>query len=201
MKMRCSRTQMWHSTIALVLAMSSWPLTARAQSHADHTQASQEWTQEQRGNYDTLVRVVREATARFRNVVEAEKEDYHLLFGCVSGPDTGAMGLHYVNLPLAFDDELDPTRPEIVLYEQLPNGRLRLTGADFLVLKDAWDKKHPEGPPQLMGQLFHLFEAPNRFGLEAFYTLHVWAWKPNPAGAFSNWHTNVSCDTFNGQGQ
>jgi hypothetical protein len=25
-----------------------------------------------------------------------------------------------------------------------------------------------------MGQLFHLFESPNRFGL---YTLHVWAWK------------------------
>ena len=32
----------------------------------------------------------------------------------------------------------------------------------------------------MMGQLFHLFEAPNRFGLPAFYTLHVWAWKDNP---------------------
>ena len=39
-------------------------------------------------------------------------------------------------------------------------------------------------PPQLMGQLFHLFEAPNRFGLPAFYTLHVWAWKENPTGTF-----------------
>jgi len=28
----------------------------------------------------------------------AEAEGYSLLFGCVSGPDAGAMGLHYVNL-------------------------------------------------------------------------------------------------------
>ena len=51
----------------------------------------------------------------------------------------------------------------------------------------------------MMGQLFHLFEAPNRFGLPAFYTLHVWAWKDNPQGAFVNWHPQVSCDSFAGQ--
>ena len=50
-----------------------------------------------------------------------------------------------------------------------------------------------------MGQLFHLFDAPNRFGLQAFYTLHVWAWKDNPNGAFVNWHPNVSCESFTGQ--
>jgi hypothetical protein len=32
--------------------------------------------------------------------------------------------------------------------------------------------------------------------LPPFYTLHVWAWKENPAGTFVNWHTNVSCDSF-----
>ena len=50
-----------------------------------------------------------------------------------------------------------------------------------------------------MGQLFHLFEAPSRFGLPAFYTLHVWAWKESPTGTFVNWHANVSCDAFSGQ--
>ena len=49
-----------------------------------------------------------------------------------------------------------------------------------------------------MGQLFHYFEAPNRFGLPAFYTLHVWAWKDNPNGAFVNWHPDVSCQSFDG---
>ena len=69
---------------------------------------------------------------------------------------------------------------------------------DFLVLADAWNTKHA-GPPQKMGQLFHLFEAPNRFGLPAFYTLHVWAWKDSPTGAFVNWHQNVSCNAFSGK--
>ena len=66
------------------------------------------------------------------------------------------------------------------------------------MIADAWNKTH-SGPPELMGQFFHLFEAPNRFGLPAFYTLHVWAWKENPKGAFVNWHPNVSCEQFSGQ--
>ena len=87
-----------------------------------------------------------------------------------------------------------------MLYEPLPNGRLRLTGVDYLVPKEAWeaDPNHT-GPPELMGQLFHLFDAPNRFGLPAFYTLHVWAWKDNPNGTFTNWNPDVSCDGFNGE--
>jgi hypothetical protein len=47
-----------------------------------------------------------------------------------------------------------------------------------------------------MGQLLHLFTAPNRFGLPDFYTLHVWALKESPTGAFVNWHANVSCDAY-----
>jgi len=77
------------------------------------------------------------------------------------------------------------------------NHRLKLVGADFLVLADQWNATH-DGPPEMMGQLFHLFEAPNRFGLPAFYTLHVWAWKESPTGTFVNWHSNISCDGFNG---
>ena len=45
-----------------------------------------------------LVKVVREATWRYRDVNQAEADGYQLLFGCVSGPDDGAMGLHYVNI-------------------------------------------------------------------------------------------------------
>jgi len=152
----------------------------------------------QKADASALVAVVRGATERFKDVAVAEAEGYTLHFGCVSGPDFGAMGMHFVNGPLVADGELDPTRPEIVIYEPQPNGKLRLVGADFLVLADAWNAKHA-GPPELMGQLFHLFESPNRFGLPAFYTLHVWAWKESPTGTFVNWHANVSCDAFNGQ--
>ena len=63
-----------------------------------------------------------------------------------------------------------------------------------------WDAnpKHKGAPPELLGQLFHYFDSPNRFKLNPFYTLHVWAWKDNPNGTFANWNPNVSCDAFVG---
>jgi len=149
-------------------------------------------------NAASLIQAVRDATDRFHDVRVAEAEGYMLQFGCVSGDASGAMGLHYVNGTLVNSGVIDVTHPQIVIYEQLPSGGLQLIGADFLVLADQWNKTH-SGPPQLMGQLFHLFDAPNRFGLPAFYTLHVWAWKDNPNGAFVNWHPNVSCQSFSGQ--
>jgi hypothetical protein len=151
-----------------------------------------------KGDAGALINIVRENTARFKDVKVAESEGYSLMFGCVTGPDSGAMGLHYVNGQILSRNEIDPTKPTIVIYEPQPDGTLRLIGADFVVFADAWDKLN-QGPPQLMGQLFHYFETPNRFGLPAFYTLHVWAWKDNPNGAFVNWHPNVSCQHFSGQ--
>jgi len=145
-----------------------------------------------------LIKIVRQATERFKDVSVAEAEGYALQFGCVSGDDFGAMGLHYVNGALVKSGVLDATRPQIVIYEPMPNGGLRLIGADYLLVADAWNATH-SGPPELMGQFFHLFTSPNRFGLPAFYTLHVWAWKENPKGAFVNWHPDVSCASFAGQ--
>ena len=153
----------------------------------------------QQNRASALIKIVRESTERFKDVSVAEREGYVLQFGCVSGPDSGAMGLHYVNGALVGSGVVDATRPQIVIYEPTANGGLKLIGADYLVLADMWNAQHPEGPPQLMGQLFHFFESPNRFGLPAFYTLHVWAWKDNPNGAFVNWHPNVSCASFSTQ--
>ena len=177
--------------LGMLAVGSGAPIGAAAPADHDHASAAQ------KDKTNALVAAVREATERFKDVAVAEAEGYQLQFGCVSGGDSGAMGLHYVNGPLVMDGELDPARPEIVIYEPAGNGRVKLIGADFLVLADAWDAKHA-GPPELMGQLLHLFPAPNRFGLPAFYTLHVWAWKENPTGTFVNWHSNVSCDAFSG---
>jgi hypothetical protein len=184
------------SMMALVL-ISVCPLGALAQSEHSHPTTAQ--PQQLTIAQGALVKIVRDNTERFKEVSVAEAEGYSLLFGCVSGPDAGAMGLHYVNLPLVAAGAIDATRPQIVIYEPMPDGRLRLIGADFLVIASDWDQAHPGQPPQLMGQLFHYFESPNRFGLPAFYTLHVWAWKENPNGAFVNWHPKVSCQAFAGQ--
>ena len=185
------------SMIALVLTgVGSCALAQEGHAHANTTQ--QQGATKQTTSDGALVQIVRQSTERFKNVSVAEAEGYALQFGCVSGDSAGAMGLHYVNGTLVNNGILDATRPQIVIYEKAANGQLRLIGADYLLLQAPWDANH-SGPPQLMGQLFHLFDAPNRFGLPAFYTLHVWAWKDNPNGAFVNWHPNVSCQTFSGQ--
>jgi hypothetical protein len=192
-------TKGYRSSVVVPLALLAlWPSRAVAQSdHLHAPVAPQHLTAAQQIQAQTLVDAVRSATSRFKNVAAATAEGYALQFGCVSGSDLGAMGLHYVNGSF-LDDVIDVQRPEIVLYEQLSDGSLQLTGADYLVYAKEWDKKHKD-PPQLMGQLFHLFESPNRFGLPAFYTLHVWAWKDNPNGTFTNWNPTVSCDAFAGQ--
>ena len=186
------------SLIALVL-MSVCAGSAVAQDGHSHGQIQQQPTAEQKKQQGALLKIVRDSTERFKDVRQAEREGYALQFGCVSGSDNGAMGLHYVSGEIVNSGVLDATRPQIVIYEPTPDGGRKLIGADFLVFADAWDKSHPGNPPQLMGQLFHLFDAPNRFGLPAFYTLHVWAWKDNPNGAFVNWHPEVSCESFAGQ--
>jgi hypothetical protein len=185
--------------VGVFALMSATPSRAWAQDDHAHMVAPRNvvLTAAQKSKTGALIALVRESTERFQDVAIAEAEGYALQFGCVSGPDAGAMGLHFVNGALVAKGVLEATRPQIVIYEPLPNGRLRLIGADYLLLADAWNAKH-SGPPELMGQLFHLFDSPNRFGLPAFYTLHVWAWKENPSGAFVNWHPNVSCEAFGG---
>jgi hypothetical protein len=191
----------FHYPAIAVALMSVAQLPALAQDARSHMQAPQntELTADQASKARTLLKKVRDATERFQNVEVAQADGYQLLFGCVSGDSAGAMGLHYVNMDLVNKGEVKLNHPQIVIYEPTSDGRVRLTGADYLILAEGWNKNHPGDPPQLMGQLFHLFDAPNRFGLPAFYTLHVWAWKDNPNGAFVNWHPNVSCESFTGK--
>jgi hypothetical protein len=143
----------------------------------------------------TLFSVVREATGPFRHLEAAEAAGYGLLHGCVSGPG-GAMGVHYANGDLVGDPALDATRPEVLMYEWR-NGQPRLVGAEFVVIAEAWDAANP-APPVLGGQLFSYTGAPNRYGIPAFYSLHVWAWKHNPAGVFADWNPNVICSQYTG---
>ena len=173
----------------------------RAQSHDQHPAGlGSVLSLEQKAQQNAFIRAVREATQPYQTA-DMLPRDYQLLFGCVSGGDFGAMGMHYVNLNLVGDGEITISKPEIMLYEPVAGGRPKLTGVDYLVIQSDWDAKHPGAPPEFMGQLFHLFESPNRFGLPAFYTLHVWAWKDNPTGTFVNWNTRISCDAFNGPTQ
>jgi hypothetical protein len=185
--------------LALLMVTGS-SVQARAQGHDDHGGPGPAGAKKLTSQQNDLVQAVRDATARFKNVTDPSQvgDSYALLFGCVSGGDVGAMGLHFVKGDILHDGDVNANEPEILLFEPTKDGGIRLTGADFIVFKGEWEEKHKdEGPPSLNGQLFHLFDSPNRFALDPFYTLHVWAWKDNPNGTFANWNPNVSCDAFN----
>jgi hypothetical protein len=157
------------------------------------------------GAQDPLVQIVRNATQRYQNVANASP-DYGPAAGCVSGPDHGAMGIHYVNgsllngeTLLGDSQQLDPTRPQALIYEPQANGELKLVAVEFIILASALP---PGAAPEVDGHLMLYIDGqsplrpngtPNRYGLPAIFELHVWAWKDNPEGAFVDWNNHVTC--------
>jgi len=168
--------------VAVPLVMSASAATApeSGQAHEEHAASAR------------LVQAVREATGQFVDVDAATAAGYGPFLGCVSGPDRGAMGVHYVNGALVQDGELEPSRPEALIYEPVGD-RLRLVGVEFIVDAAAWFAKH-NAPPVLEGQTFQFVSSPNRYALPPFFELHVWAWRNNPNGAFADWNTRVTCE-------
>jgi hypothetical protein len=132
----------------------------------------------------TLPEQVRQADSRFKDVGVAVREGYTPI-PCTSGVDGGAMGIHYVNGDLIKDEAVEIGKPEAVMYEPGPDGKLVLVAVEYITTK---------GPANLGGQLFSLTGTPNRYGLPAFYELHVWAWKANPKGVFADMNPTVSCE-------
>ena len=167
---------------ATLLAFDDTGTKDSEQAHAGHAQAVPA----------KLVQLVRDATRQFMNVNAATASGYQPFLGCVSGPDHGAMGVHYVNGALVGDGVIDASKPEALIYEPSAEG-MRLVGVEFVVIAETWLKNHSV-PPVLEGQTFQLINSPNRYGLPAHFELHVWAWRDNPNGAFVDWNNKVTCE-------
>ena len=107
-------------------------------------------------------------------------------------PKMGAMGFHYAKSALVADGTLDVSRPEALVYA--PNAGTRsLAAVEYSVAEGGMGRETHASPPSLFGHQFNLTPAGNRFGLPAFYSLHAWIWKHNPAGMFSMWNPEVMC--------
>jgi hypothetical protein len=146
---------------------------------------------------------VRHATAPFRDFAVAQAAgtvpvvDVNGLT-CIEDPEgSGAMGTHYL-FPdrlmsgSGFDGQIVATSPEILLYDAT-KASPELLGVEYVVVADAWHAAHGKQPPKLFGRKFELVAAGNRFGLPAFYELHVWLWKHNPNGLFADFNPRVPC--------
>ena len=160
------------STTSWVYALAFLPLNVAGTAFAEDTAGK------------PLADHVRAANDRFKDVAAAVAEGYGPI-PCASGFQGGAMGNHYVNGGYLGDKVTDIAKPEAVMYEPMADGSLQLIAVEYIAF---------EGPAALEGHLFNFNSAPNRYGLEAFYELHVWPWKPNPTGAFADMNPDVTCD-------
>jgi len=140
-----------------------------------------------------LIEKVRSATARYVDINVALGEGFVRATPCVSGPDTGAMGVHFVLSSRITTGVLSAEQPEALIYEPMADGAMRLVGVEYIVLESVWAPKHPHSVPALEGNLLNYIASPNRYGLPAFYEIHVWAWEHNPQGSYADWNTHVSC--------
>jgi hypothetical protein len=144
----------------------------------------------------SMVQALRHATARYHDISVAEGAGYSLLrdaqnIACIDNQPVGGMGVHFVSGGVG-DTQLDPLNPEALVYAPMRDRTLRLAALEYIVFAAAWDAEH-SSPPSLFGQQFFLTTAPNRFGIPAFYALHVWIWKRNPAGLLQPWNPRVHC--------
>jgi len=142
----------------------------------------------------------KDATTQYRSVPLAKKAGYGVLkdkkgISCIamdSMPGMGAMGVHYAKPALVGDGKLDVDTPEALVYQPLAGGKLSLAAVEYVVLKKDWDRQY-NNRPVLFGHTFNFTPGGNRFGLPAFYSLHVWLFKKNPSGEFSMWNPLVKC--------
>ncbi|HEU5363159.1 MAG TPA: hypothetical protein VFU56_07430 [Gaiellaceae bacterium] len=151
---------------------------------------------------NTAISLVKGETARFADLSVAKDAGYGLLkdkqgVACIAmdpmpGMAMGAMGVHYVSPALVGDGRLDLHAPEALVYRPAAGGTLRLAALEYVVVKQAWDATH-NAAPVMFGHRFNTTPAGNRFGLPAFYSLHVWLFQRNPSGEFAMWNPLVKC--------
>ena len=147
------------------------------------------------------VKRAREALNKYKDPVAAIHDGYFSTLGCVTYPKpgqpghvpyaAGGMGVHFFNVQL-MGAPLDPTKPQVLVYEPGAGGKLQLVAAEWFVPLSPQVK----GRPELFGKPFdgpmegHHPLMPH--GLH-HYDLHVWLWKDNPAGMFSPTNPKVKC--------
>jgi len=128
------------------------------------------------------------ASARFHSVKQATRAGYVRESPCIPGE-----GFHYGNLSLLMDNVIDPRRPELLLYELKPNGKLRLVGVEYFVADADQNLATTDDRPSLFGRPFDGPMAGHFPGQPAHYELHVWLWERNPNGMFAIPNPNVDC--------
>ena len=123
---------------------------------------------------------VRQATARFHSVPNAEKAGYTRFLDCMDDGMSKGMGQHYVRTDLLADNgALAATTPEALVYDE-SSGSPRLVAVEYVVPGAPTDPA-----PHLLGQTFTYLPS---LGV---WKLHYWIWRANPDGVFKDFSPAV----------
>lgn len=137
--------------------------------------------------------LMRAGTEAYQDVQAAADDGFVPMSACVASPD-GGMGVHYGHPARIEDAVIDPSLPEILLYEPTADG-MRLVGVEFMVHQDAWAGAGHTSPPSVAGRTF---DPPNPNHpdehLRPFHTLHAWVWAENSIDMFAPFNPAVRCD-------
>src|SRR5215470_8824943 len=147
---------------------------------------------------------VKAALEKYQDPYVAVRDGYFSTLGCIEFPKgggpgrvpykPGGMGIHFLN-PALIGPTVDIAKPQILIYEPEPSGKLRLVAAEWFVPLATGVKERP----QLLGRPFDGPMAGHEPVMpEALhhYDLHVWLWKPNPAGIFSPTNPDIKCTGY-----
>ena len=160
--------------LAVALTLCAAPL-ARALAHDGEMETT---TRPVPAEALVQVEATRHATARFRDVAEAEKAGYVDI-----GLFVPHMGHHYLNADL-LDDTFEADRPELLVYADDPcSGERRLVAVEYAVPL-ALAKVAPAG----FAGGADAWAVNNQFQL---WTLHAWIWQYNADGLFAGFNPAV----------
>ena len=143
---------------------------------------------------------VRAGLEKYQDVIVAVHDGYLSTIGCIEYPKgmvegamsypAGGMGVHLINLNF-ISPELDPTKPQVLIYE--PHGdELRLVAAEWFMPLPVAGETRPSIFGQDLGGPMEGHEPLMPPGMH-HYDLHVWLWKANPAGVFSPTNPAIKC--------
>jgi hypothetical protein len=143
------------------------------------------------------------ASAKYRNAAVARSDGYIKVTQFIPG-----LGLHMVNLGIS-QTTFDPTRPQVLLYEPRASGGLRLVGIGYALQtigdtppegfaggSDVWHFHRnlcflPDGSVTIAPSAGDCQAKKGFFQARTPWLLHVWVWKTNPNGVFTEANPQV----------
>lgn len=138
---------------------------------------------------------------KYQDPIAAVRDGYASTVACIDFPmgatdgpvvyPPGAMGVHLINTA-NIGPKLDASKPQVLIYEPSPNGKLALVAAEWFMPEQVAGGTAPEIFGQKLSGPMDGHE-PIMPATLRHYDLHVWFWKNNPKGMFTSTNATVKC--------